>query len=249
MTGSRPSPGKQDGVAAVDRALAILEALTVRSSPATLADIAQDTAFYKSTILRLLASLESSGYVVRLRDGRYGLGGSAFRLGLAYSRQNALEQHVLPVLRDLVDQGTESASFHVRHGSETRLCLFRVHSGHSTLDRVEAGNVLPLDRGAAGRMLLAFAPESGHEGEALRKAGLALSMGERDPSCAGLAAPVLGPSGEIAGALSLSGPGERFTSEAVERMGHLLREAAERLSAALRGGGGGRRNTVSAGDR
>ena len=217
---STDTSDRQEGVAAVDRAFAILGALAERDDPGALADIARATGFYKSTILRLAASLEAAGYLTRLPDGRWMLGGSAHRLGLAYERQNPLRRHVVPVLRDLVEQGTESASFHVRHG-EARLCLFRVNSHHSTLDRVEAGAILPLDRGAAGRIL---------RGDETHRT--ALSRGERDPSCAGLAAPVFGPAG-LVGALSLSGPGERFTEEAVAQMETLLLAATDRIGQAL----------------
>jgi DNA-binding IclR family transcriptional regulator len=223
------------GVAAVDRALTILSALEAGTEPYTLAELARATGLYKSTILRLIVSLEGGGYVRRLRDGRYVLGASAFRLGHAYERQNSLRQHVLPVLEDLVARGTESSSFHVAHGPGTRLCLFRVNSNHSTLDRVEAGNVLPLDRGAAGRVILAYAGAGGAGHEALRQAGFALSLGERDPACAALAAPTFGPSGEIAGAISLSGPAERFTTNEIARMRKLLIKAAEQLTKSLGG--------------
>lgn len=229
------SDESRSGVAAVDRALTVLTALQGGTEPLTLAELARVTGLYKSTILRLIGSLESAGYVMRLRDGRYGLGASAFRLGLAYERQNSFRQHVVPVLQDLVDQGTESASFHVIHGPSTRLCLFRVNSRHSTLDRVEAGSVFPLERGAAGRVLLAYSGRAGVQHETSRRSGYAISRGERDPNCAGLAAPVFGPIGEIAGALSLSGPEERFTDTAVARMRKLLQKAAAQLTQSLGG--------------
>lgn len=224
-----------DGVAAVNRALSILAALAAKTEPSTLADLARATGLYKSTILRLMGSLEGAGYVMRLRDGQYSLGGSAYRLGLAYEKQNPLRQHVLPVLNDLVEQGTESSSFHVRHGPETRLCLFRVNSRHSTLDRVEAGNILPLDRGAAGRVLLAYGGAAGPAFDAVREAGYALSKGERDPACYALAAPVFGPAGEIAGAISLSGPAERFTAGAITQMRKLLIKGAGHVTQSLGG--------------
>jgi DNA-binding IclR family transcriptional regulator len=221
------------GVAAVERALAILAALASATEPSTLAQLARTTGLYKSTILRLIVSLEIAGYVLRLRDGRYGVGASAFQLGLAYERQNSLREQVLPILSDLVDNGTESASFHVLHGPGTRLCLFRVNSRHATLDRVDAGNIFPLDRGAAGRVLLAYSGKVGPRHDALRRAGHAHSKGERDPECAALAAPVFGATGDIAGAISLSGPGERFTPDTVARMRKLLLKAAARLTRSL----------------
>nr|WP_042673684.1 IclR family transcriptional regulator [Methylobacterium sp. B34] len=230
----KPEPrGAAEGVAAVDRAFTILAALADQTDPSTLADLARRTGLYKSTILRILASVENAGYAARLHDGRYGLGPMAFRLGLAYEHQNPLRLLVLPILDGLVEAGTESASFHVRHGPDTRICLFRVNSRHSTLDRVEAGDILPLARGAAGRVIAAFSDETGTEQESVRLAGYALSFGERDPSCSGLAAPVFGASGALVGALSLSGPGERFTEEAVACMRSLILDAAHSLSGAL----------------
>ena len=235
MGAQLPPTESHNGVAAVDRALAILAALEGASEPLTLAKLARTTGFYKSTILRLIGSLGDAGYAMRLRDGCYSLGASAFRLGLAYERQNPLRRHALPILERLVANGTESASLHVVHGPHTRLCLFRVNSRHSTLDSVDAGDVLPIERGAAGRVLLAYSDGTSAQHTALRRAGYTLSKGERDPNCAGLAAPVFGPTGEIVAALSLSGPGERFTSDAIARMRKLLLKAAEQLTQLLGG--------------
>jgi DNA-binding IclR family transcriptional regulator len=235
MGAGLPATESHHGVAAVDRAFAILATLEAATEPLTLAKLARATGFYKSTILRLIGSLEDAGYAMRLRDGCYSLGASAFRLGLAYERQNPLRRHALPILERLVANGTESASLHVVHGAHTRLCLFRVNSRHSTLDRVDAGDVLPLERGAAGRVLLAYSDATAAQHKALRRAGYALSKGERDPNCAGLAAPVFGPTGEIVAALSLSGPGERFTLEAVARMRKFLLKSADQLTQSLGG--------------
>jgi DNA-binding IclR family transcriptional regulator len=224
-----------DGVAAVSRAFTILMAVADETGSSTLAELSRATGLHKSTILRLLGTLESGGFVSRLHDGSYLLGPSAFRLGLAYEQQNPLQRQVIPVLRDLVEAGTESASFHVRHGPNTRICLFRVNSRHSTVDRLEPGTILPLDRGAPGKVLLAFDSKRPAEFEAIRAAGYAVSRGERDPSCAAVAAPVFGPDGRIAGAISLSGPGERFSDEAVERMRRILIPTAAGLSDTLGG--------------
>ena len=225
--------GGADGVAAVDRAFSILAALSEQSEPLPLAELSRKTGLYKSTILRLLASIEAAGYATRLPDGRYSLGPMALRLGLAYENQTPLRLHVMPILHDLVAQGTESASFHIRHGADTRICLFRVNSNHSTLDRVKAGDILPLNRGAAGRVIGAFSGGADEDREDLARTGYALSRGERDPSCSGLAAPVFGLNSSLVGALSLSGPGERFTDEAVLRMRDLLLEATRMLSTSL----------------
>lgn len=236
MTARKTKPSakpRPTGVAAVDRALSIVAALEAAGEPISLAALARDTQLYKSTLLRLLISLETYGYAARLPDGRYELGPMAFRLGLAYERTHRLRDLMTPVMEDLVRQGTESASFHIRNDATTRLCILRVDSQHSTLDRIRAGDILPLDRGAAGRVLLAFGGEPGAKYEAVRSALWAVSHGERDPLCAGIACPVLAASGVLQGALSLSGPEERFTEASVERMGKLLLKAAAGVSRAL----------------
>ena len=95
--------------------------------------------------------------------------------------------------------------------------------------------LLPLDRGAAGRVILAFDDEEGATSDAIRKSCIAVSFGERDPDCAGMACPVLGPGGKCAGALSLSGPKPRFTRDNIKTMTSLLLKAAVRLTRGLGG--------------
>ncbi|MEC9431722.1 MAG: IclR family transcriptional regulator C-terminal domain-containing protein [Pseudomonadota bacterium] len=233
------------GVAAVDRALSVLAAIEQAEEAPTLSDLSRATGLYKSTILRLLESLQGHGYVSRMQEARYALGPAVRRLGMAYERRNPLRDLIEPVMAELVEAGCESPSFHVRQDARLRLCLFRRESNHSTLDRVHAGDLLPLDRGAAGRVILACdggetAPGGGVGGggegaAAIRAAGWALSLGERDPDCAGLAAPVYGPHRRLIGALSLSGPRERFSPDNIAAMRARLIPAAEALSKALGG--------------
>jgi DNA-binding IclR family transcriptional regulator len=226
------------GVAAVERALTILAAFEHdgEAEPLTLAALARRTGFYKSTLLRLMVSLQAFGYIVQRADGRYQLGPAPFRLGAIYQRANRLSDRVLPVLRDLATRGTESPSFHVRHDAETRLCVFRVDSQHSTLDRVSAGALLPLDRGAPGTVILAF--DDGRDGDkfdTVRNSLTAVSYGERDPDCAAIASPVFGADQRLIGALSVSGPKLRFTPDNVALMSRHVREAATTITRALGG--------------
>lgn len=210
-------------VAALERALTVLGAFEQKQGALSLAQLAELTDLHKSTILRLMLSLEGHGYIRRRTDGAYTIGPTMFLLGVQYEKSQTARDILLPALEALVEAGTESASFHVREG-DRRLCVYRVDSHHSTLDTVAAGKYLPLDRGAAGHVLLKYAadPEP--------RFGVELSKGERDPACWGLAAPVYGRDGVLLGALSLSGPKERFTKVAVAEMSKLLLGAARRCS-------------------
>lgn len=233
----------EDGVAAVDRALTVVAAFDGQVEPLSLAELAERTKLYKSTILRLIASLEAFGYVLRRPDGRYHLGPTPLRLAATYQRASALADVLQPMMRELVARGSESASFHVRYDKEQRLCVLRVDSSHSTLDAVSAGMLLPLARGAAGKVILAFEGKSGEEFDAIRTDLLAYSHGERDPECAGLSCPIFEAGDHFAGALSLSGPKIRFTKAAVKRMTAMLFDVAIRVTAAR---GGNRQPLVDA---
>lgn len=224
-----------EGVAAVERALAIVEAIERAEQPLTLTGVSEKTGLYKSAVLRMMVTLERRGLVLRRADQRYVLGPLAFRLGRAYARSNQLEEHLAPLMRALVERGTESPSFHVRQDDETRLCLLRFDSHHSTLDRVRAGDLLPLKRGAAGKVLLHFAVGSPDATGAALTDLAEYSFGERDPLCGAVAGPVFGPGGELVGALSLSGPLERFTEAAVKKMVKPLLDACEAATRSLGG--------------
>jgi DNA-binding IclR family transcriptional regulator len=223
---------KNEGVAAVDRAFKIVSALEANARPLGLADLARETGMYKSTLLRLLASLERNTLVVRRPDSKYALGQFAFRLGRAFETTYHLKECVVPVLEWLVTQDTESPSFHAWHDEDSRLCLFRIDSRHATLDRVRAGDILPIRRGAAGKVLRLFRKGLSSVGATPL---MQVSYGERDPSCAAVSCPVFGPAGELIGALSLSGPLERFSSSAVKKMTKPLIAAGERTTRALGG--------------
>lgn len=227
-----PAPTSTEGVYAVDRALAIVAAVEQSAAPMTLADLARATGLYKSTLLRLLISLDRAGLIERRADQRYVLGQFAFRLGRAYEATHHLNELIFPELEWLIEQGGESASFHVINDSQTRLCMFRIDSKHSTLDSIRAGDLLPMDRGAPGKVLLGAASLGTMKSVASL---VETSFGERDPSCAAVAAPVFGPDGGVLGALSLSGPAERFTTAAVKAMTRMILVAAERATRAING--------------
>ncbi len=224
----------ENGVAAVDRALSILGAFDDGAPTLTLAELAKRTGLYKSTLLRLAASLERGGLLRRFEDGSFALGPSLLKLGEFYQASFNLGDHVMPSLRTVAAETGESASFYVREG-EVRVCLFRINStAHRVLHYVTPGTRLDLRTGAAGRILLAFTEPDlpGYEQE--RRELLALSYKDRKSDTAAIASPVFGPRGFV-GALSLAGPLFRFSEEAVAKMSQVVKREALALSARMGG--------------
>jgi len=231
------------GAAAVDKALSLLSAFRAEDGAGggagdgalTLAELAERTRLYKSTALRLLASLEHGRLLMKSADGRYALGPEIARLHGVYAASFSLEAEVLPVLRALVERTRESAAFHVRQGDE-RLCLYRVDSPQLLRDHTRAGDVLPLDRGAGGRVLRAFekGPAAGARGklyEQIRRDGFVQLSGDRIADLSGISAPVFGAGGVLQGAVTLTLPTARLKAT----FAAAVRKAAAALSRRLGG--------------
>jgi DNA-binding IclR family transcriptional regulator len=225
--------GKAGGVAAVERAFSILNAFRAGDSSLTLNELARRTGMYKSTILRLITTLVHEHCIVRLHDGSYQLGSMLLHWGGLYQAALRLDDHVPPILRRLVQETGEGASFFTREG-ELRVCLFRVDSPRSIRDHVHTGDLLPLDRGAAGRVLAGFDPALTDPAK-FPTQPLIATVGEREPDIAAIAAPVFGPHGSLRGALAISGPAVRFSLDLVPSMSQALLKAAVELTRRLGG--------------
>lgn len=220
---------KEPGVAAVDRALAILDAFDERDAALTLHQLAERTNLYKSTILRLIASLERRGCMVRLEDGRYQLGAMLVRWSNLYLTSIRVETHVVPVLDRLATKTGESATYYTRQGN-ARMCLARVDCTRSVRDHVKVGDMLPLDRGAGGKVLVAFDASRQVQRASSPQSMVIVTLRERDSEAAGMAAPVFGAGDNLLGAISLSGPATRFGKASLPGLARALLGAASELT-------------------
>lgn len=224
---------KTSGVAAVERALAILKAFRAGDISLTLNELSQRTGMYKSTILRLIATLVQEHCMVRLDDGSYQLGSMLLHWGGLYQTALRLDDHVPPILRRLVQETEEGASFFTREG-DLRVCLFRVDSPRSVRDHIRTGDLLSLDRGAAGRVLASF-DRTLTPPETFPTQPYIVTIGEREPDIAAIAAPIFGPYGSLRGALALSGPAARFSPDRIPGMSKALLRSATELTRRLGG--------------
>jgi DNA-binding IclR family transcriptional regulator len=224
---------KLEGVASADRLLTVLTAFRRGDDALELSELAQRTQLVKSTIMRLCISLERFGLMERLDDGRYRLGTEIARLGSVYLQSFALEAHVMPALEALVAASGETASFYIRRGDQ-RLCLFRVDSPSPLRMHVRPGDLRPMDASSIAQVLRRFDPHSSAEDKAVETP--IYSSGVTDPHVASIAMPVFGAGGRLLGALALTGPASRLTSESAEKIAPVLKQSAGVLTHALGGG-------------
>jgi DNA-binding IclR family transcriptional regulator len=231
-----PGDAAPGGVAALERGLSILEAFKPGRAVLSLAELAAITGFYKSTILRLCASLLRAGYLHRLADGRYRLGAAVFRLGRIYQASFELRDAVEPVLRNLVVRTGETASFYIRDG-DSEICLHRAASPRPVHDAgVVEGERFAIDNSACSRVLSAFSGMKGKDYDAVRRAVVVVARpSERVAGVSAVVGPVLGMDRMAVGALIVSGPESRFTDRAVADIKAILSEEAAALTGLLGG--------------
>mgnify|MGYP001031644445 FL=1 len=240
-------------VRAVDRALDLLLCF-VEETDLGLTELAARAGLHKSTALRLLSSLERKGFVIRnpVTD-KYRLGYRILELAAGAAQPDDLSLVFLPEMERLRDQIGETVSLYVRDGFE-RIRIQAVQSREAVRRVAPVGARLPLYVGASSKVLVAYAGErfieewrtggNWPEGfqpdaflaqmEQVRREGFATSFEEREPGVAAMAVPIIGRSGQLAAALSVSGPSSRLTPDVMKRHAGLLKEAAARMGKLVR---------------
>jgi DNA-binding IclR family transcriptional regulator len=221
-------------VAAVIRATEVLLAFRPGESSLTLALLAERTGMYKSTILRLLQTLEGRSFVARLADGSYRLGPALLHLGTIYQKSFRLEDIVNPQLAALAEATGESASFFVSDGT-SRVCLFRSESKQQVRHTVEIGEPLPMGRGASGTVLATFIAGADVVTANAFARLPSVFIGSNPLDISAIAGPVFGVGGEFIGAVSISGPATRFDAAARRHASNALIDALQALTSRLGG--------------
>ncbi len=215
------------GVAAVDRALSIIDAFRPGDSSINLQTLAARTGLNKATIIRLIASLEKAGCMVRRAHGEYALGPALLRFGSVYQSSFHLADSLLPILRDLVRQTGETAAFFVRDG-DMRICLHRVETESALRLHLREGEARPLLPGGTGKVLLAFSGEPGAQFDRIRDDHFVINIGGREAEISSVAAPVLQPREALVGTVSITGPTAKFIDGKADAfVRHVLPAAAE----------------------
>jgi DNA-binding IclR family transcriptional regulator len=194
--------------------MSVLDVVEFRQ-PVAFSEIHQQTGLPKSTVHRLVLALELHGFLRRDVGGRI-VTGVRFATGM-------LPQIAEPILRRLTEETGESSQVYVRRG-EHRMCVAAVESSQELRTTVDIGTLLPVERGAAGRLL------SG-DSDGVRR-GWVQSVGDREPGIASVSAPIFDASVLIA-VVAVSGPIERLGTSPGLRYAPPVVAAAKEIQAAL----------------
>lgn len=234
----------------------ILDAFTLSRPSMTLGELQQATGLPTSTVQRLVTNMADQGFLDRAGD--------QIRVGtrMAYWAASAMKDLDIlsilkPILTEMRDTTGETACF-FRVEQQYRVCVAIADTHHALRRDMYVGKLIPLHAGSAGRVLLAWNPllaeqvlagplepmtdgtvTSAEELRALiakaKADGYAISTGEREDSASGLSAPVFDSSGEVIGALMISGPTLRMPRAKCEQWVDLLVGYAEQVTRTLGG--------------
>jgi DNA-binding IclR family transcriptional regulator len=228
-------------VAAVERALAILDAFKSSDRYLPLAELARRTDIAKPTLLRLLESLIDHGLICRAADGSYYIGPASLRLFALHNAAARSGSSIVSTLDELVTKTGETASYSIRQ-REFRLYIYRTNSSHRLRTHIQPGDMSPIGQGATGRVLLAFEDPPSVKYAPIRAQMFAVSVGEMEHGMVGISCPVFSHEGKIVGAVSLSGPESRMDAGRVKQYTYELLRAASKITTDF----GGRADLFSA---
>ncbi|ROM83154.1 IclR family transcriptional regulator [Pseudomonas brassicacearum] len=242
----------------------VLEAFTAENDELTLSQIAVTADLDPGTTFRMLNTLVDLGYVSRIPESRrFALTLKVLDLGFHAIARTDLRSIVRPILRGLVSETNEAASFAVLQGADV-LYLERVRAGITRLGvDIRIGTTVPATQTAIGQSILAFLPEHQvHKVQALtptmpfsmrphamerpllellgqiREDGFVLTESLFTDGLRILAVPVLDIDGHPVGAISIAAPSIRCTAEELRSraLGSTL-EAAKSIGKALAANG------------
>jgi DNA-binding IclR family transcriptional regulator len=237
----------QQGVRSVQRALDILSLLTAERPSVSIRGIVDATGLAKTTVIRLVSTLEQSGLLWATTSG-YMAGPGLWRWAHLAQRSWELPPETQSGMRELAARQRETVNVYVARDI-FRVCIAQQESPQALRHVVHVGDELPLWAGATAKVLLRDASPAllarvardspygpGHV-KRLQEwiaeaavAGYARSHGERDEGLSAVAAPILGRSGSVVAALSLSGPTLRFTDARIAEFAGEVKRMAKQVS-------------------
>jgi IclR family transcriptional regulator, KDG regulon repressor len=246
------------GIQSLERAFSILEEVARNRDGISLSELSKRVELHNSTTFHLVRTMVSLGYISQSKDSkRYHIGRRLFTLAAGALDEIELVNLATPVLESLTRATGECSHFAIRSGDSIVVLAKTVGTGMFQMaDR--AGVVRPAHCTALGKVLIAaltpaqieryvdshelqrFTPKTIVERDALlrefeqvRRGGIGFDDGEFDAEARCVAVPVRDFTGQVAGAIGISGPIWRLSLQTLQEKAQQVREAALALSSEL----------------
>lgn len=237
------SLAENNNVHAVERALSILNCFTATHSSFTLTELAEISNLSPSTASRLIATLEHHNFLFRDPvDMKYYLG---FRLAqLSAISFNNMDFCRLgqPYLKALNEKYNETVCINIAKRGR-RVCVFQIESTYTLRSFYGVGTTLPLTRGSAGKVLMAYMTDAQimellaedpfvtiPQLAEIKKAGYAVSNSDHQKGVVSISAPLFNAKGENCAAIMLAGPEIRLDEPSVKSIIPEVVQTARQIS-------------------
>lgn len=264
-TPARPSPppaaaprraSRPPTILAVQHAIQLLRSLSTEGS-AGVSELADRVGLHKSTVSRLVATLEDDDLVERdPASRRIRVGAGLLSVASPLLPRSAIAEVVRAPLVDLAQRCGETISLSIWDGAGA-INLEQMLGAKAIKHYAPAGSRNPAHCTAAGKLLLAHAPEAviarvlsrdltrytartlvtagalRTEIGLIRRRGHALNLGEFADDVGGVAVPLRDSDGDVAGAITATVPMYRFSAPQRTRLVAQLVAAAQVASARL----------------
>lgn len=241
-------------VRAVERALDILLCFSQEKPTLSLTQIAEQVGIHKSTIHRLLLTLESRRFIVKDKaTGMYQLGYRFVELASILLQDIDIQRWAQPYLQQLAAMSGETVDLAVLDGSDV-IYLQVVESAQRVKIAAAVGERLPVYCTATGKAFLAFLPEAQvdkilsaglskytdntltslpdlhQELRESRERGFAISEQEYERDINAVAAPILDMDGCPIAVIAIVGPSFRMPRDCMNMLGQAIRKTAEAIA-------------------
>lgn len=244
---------RDTSVQSVDRAVSILQVLAAQG-PSGVTDIAEELGIHKSTVFRLLATLEARGLVEQDGErGRYRIGYTVVELAGGATKGNDLSLLSRPICRELAEAVGETVNVAVYDG-EAIISIDQV-IGNAAITSIDwVGKRTPLHATSAGKVFLAHKPQGEvaeilerplekftphtvtdpallkEQLQAIRELGYGAVSEEHEIGLAALSAPIRSLDGQVIATVTVSGPTFRINDRTIPGLAEQLRAAGDKIS-------------------
>lgn len=241
-----------------ERTIRVVEAVVDAGKPVGPRGLARSLDIDRSAVGRILKQLVDMEVLDRTQKG-YVPGPRLFAQARVLSAVDALPDAVSPVLGELVERFDETCYVCTFHG-DTAVFTHEIQSSKPLRFVIELGKNVPLHAGASGRAILAgLPPERAAElvrcyplpaltsntvrdpdrllqmAAEDRRRGFSVSLEERIPGGAAIAAPFFDRHGRCLGSVVFTSPLVRLEHDRIDEVGNAVAAAARKLSDHLRG--------------
>mgnify|MGYP000497926776 CR=1 FL=1 len=263
------APGADDAaVRSVDRAAALLVCLSDADGSASVTDLSHSLDLHKSTVSRLLSTLERRGLVEQdLESGHFRLGVGIIRLAQSAERTLNLRAIALPEMEALAKVTHETVSLEVFDGVAASVAICQIDGPNLTPMPDITGRPIAMHAIASGKVLLASLPERTvlsiarrglvrytartitdprallEELATIRRRGYAVAIGEWDERLSAAAVPVCDARGSVIATVVVWGASARVNATQLPDLITAARDAARGISHKLGWSGAAQRRT------